>query len=47
MGNPFEKAPGRNEEPRVVKCPYCGGSGKTKDGETCKNCNGTGKIRDN
>lgn len=43
--NPYEKPPGRPEEPRVVICPNCGGSGK-KSGEDCKRCEGTGKIRD-
>lgn len=47
MGNPFEKAPGQPEKPRLRICPYCNGKLKDKDGKTCKPCNGTGKIRDN
>ncbi len=47
MGNPFEKAPGQPEKPRIITCPHCGGKGKDKDGKACKPCNGTGKKRDN
>jgi DnaJ-class molecular chaperone len=47
MGNPFEKAPGQPEKPKIVTCPQCGGKGHDKDGKTCKRCNGSGKVRDN
>lgn len=46
MGNPFEGPPGQPENPKVWKCPHCGGSGKDKDGKSCKPCNGTGKVSD-
>lgn len=46
MRNPFEKPPGQSENPRLVKCPHCGGKRKDKDGKSCKPCNGTGKVRD-
>lgn len=47
MGNPFERAPGQPEKPRIVTCPHCGGKGEDKDGKTCRPCDGTGKVRDN
>lgn len=47
MKNPFEKPPGRPENPSIWKCPHCGGSGKNRDGKPCKPCNGTGKKTDN
>jgi hypothetical protein len=30
---------------KAVKCPECGGSGKTANGETCKKCGGKGEVR--
>lgn len=34
----------RKNEPMLVKCYVCNGTGK-KDGKTCKECNGGGKVR--
>lgn len=45
MSNPFEKAPGNQEHPKVVKCPDCNGTKKDRKGEKCKRCDGTGKVR--
>lgn len=46
MGNPFEKPPGKPENPKIWKCTHCNGTGKDRDGKTCKPCNGTGKQSD-
>jgi DnaJ-class molecular chaperone len=46
MGNPREGAPGKPEQPKIVTCPKCGGSGKDKDGDECTKCEGRGKVED-
>lgn len=47
MANPFEKPPGRVENPKIQQCPKCGGTGKDKNNNKCGTCNGDGKIRAN
>lgn len=47
MGNPWEKAPGKPEKPKLIICPNCGGKGKNENNEKCGKCGGEGKIRDN
>ena len=54
MSDPSEDPPSRRRDlpesertlgqGEVQACPYCGGSGKGKDGKPCGRCGGTGKI---
>jgi len=33
-----------NGKPKLIKCPYCHGTGKDPAGKACPQCGGNGKI---